>query len=376
MPKLWLDPTDNGASLGSYELLYSQIDMSAKEGLGEVVAKNVIVDQRSFEDQQALNRHANGIDWWLVVPLRDTNQYAVYLIDSSGIERVSFQEIGLEDSWKSRGGGQSVFTPLGDKYLRYSSISGLQIFDFDRTTGQLSNFEFVSMPGPDRAEVGFGGLGISPNSRFAYVSTIFTVYQYDLWADDVPNSRVRVGEVGNPDSIWVGLVPTSYNFQLGPDCKLYNYAGSADKYHIIHAPNEKGRASQWEQGALELPFWFFRDQPYFPHFRLGPLGDESSPCAKDLIVSTGRPLSADPVYLNVYPNPATGPFSLSLSGVLGGQVAEWTLYDGRGRLVRQEQLQPGEVTEISRNGLRAGMYFWRLSVGGGILQSGKVVLVE
>jgi hypothetical protein len=279
--------------------------MSANAGAGRVVEKNRLLDDRRIEGgDQTLNRHANGVDWWLIVPLSDTNSYSVYLIDSSGIALESIQTIGIRDSLYSRGGGQSQFSPQGDFYVRYNAVIGIQLFDFDRATGQLSNFHFIPMPAEDRPTVnGIGGIGLSPSGQFAYVSTLLTVYQYDLFASDIEDSRVLIAEMQNPDSLWIGVAPVSRDFQLGPDCKLYNYINTGTKHHVIHQPDLKGSACEWEQGGLIVPYNGFRDQPTFPNYRLGPLGDEGSPCAEPLI--TGRRYVrevADEV--RVYPNPA------------------------------------------------------------------------
>lgn len=246
------------------------------------------------------------IGGWLVVPLRDTNRYSVYLIDSSGINLQSIQEAGIPDNLRTRGGGQSLFSPEGNQYLRYSTASAIQIFDFDRATGELSNFRSVPMPIEDQLEAGgFGGMGLSPSGQFAYVSTLLTVYQYDLFAADIVSSRVKIAEMQNPDSLWIN-VPVSRDFQLGPDCKLYNYINNGTKHHVIHYPDLKGLACGWEQGGLVVPYSGFRDQPTFPNYRLGPLGDEGSPCANPLITSNRCATQAEVADVKVYPNPVRG----------------------------------------------------------------------
>lgn len=371
--ELYDEPTDQLSFVEKF--LSTTVDMSANGGLGKVVDKNTLVDLRLYEaGGQALNRHANGIDWWLVSPLRDTNQYAVYLIDSAGIELESIQTIGNTDSRRTRGGGQSIFNPFGDKFMRYVSVSGLQIFDFDRSTGELSNFEFVEMPAEYHPDIGFGGMGVSPNGRFAYVSTFLKVHQYDLTASDIAASRVLVAELIDRDSS--SDLPSSWNFQLGPDCKLYNYDNSGSKFHIIHSPNEKGLACDYRQEDLVLPYPFFRDQPYFPNSRLGPLGNEGSPCAEPLIVSNRDPEVMHANYLTVYPNPSAGDLRISLNEALPHTDARWTLFDVRGNTIRTVQPQGNEPLTVQLAGLPAGMYFWRLSSGADILQRGKIVLVD
>lgn len=258
--------------------------------------------------------------------------------------------------------------------MRFVSVSGLQMFDFDRSTGELSNFEFIEIPEEYHPDIGFGGMGISPNGRFAYVSTLDEVHQYDLAATDISASRVLVAELVNRDSLF--LPPSSWNFQFGPDCKLYNYDNSGSKFSIIHSPNEKGLACDYRQEDLVLPYPFFRNQPYFPNFRLGPLGNKGSPCAEPLIVSNREPEEASANYLTVHPNPSAGDLRISLSESLPGREAMWTLFDVRGNTVRVAQPDTGSPLRVRREGLPAGMYFWRLSSGAAVLQQGKVIWVD
>jgi hypothetical protein len=356
---------------------YAIVDMTAEGGAGAVIQKHVLVDDRFAEHEIILNRHANGEDWWMISPLRNSNEYAVYLIDSTGVMMTSIQAIGITDDRWSRGGGQSVFGPLGQRLVRWNTVSGLQLFDFDRETGMLSNSEFYPSPLMGGRDFLSGGVGLSPSGQYAYVSTVLDVYQYDLWAEDIGASQFHIAEIGNPDSLWIGVAPTAFNFQLGPDCKLYSYTNTGLEHHIIYQPDERGDACEWEQGGLELlGLTVFRDMPHFPNYRLGPLGDEGSQCVGP-IVSTRSAVKEAPVYLSVYPNPvrAGKPVSLSLSGVFPHQYGDWELFDAGGRLVAQYQLTAGAATSVSvPSGLAAGFYHWRLSDRGRAVNTGKLVV--
>ncbi len=363
--------------IGFYSrMYYAVVDMQAANGAGALTEKHVLIDDRMAEHEILLNRHANGRDWWLVSPLRNSNEYAVYLVDSSGVMMTSIQAIGIADDRWSRGGGQSVFGPQGQKLVRWNTVSGLQLFDFDRETGVLSNFAFYPSPLQGGRDFLAGGVGLSPSGQYAYVSTVLDVYQYDLWAEDIDASRLRIAEIGNPDSLWIGVAPSAFNFQLGPDCKLYSYTVTGHEHHVIHQPDERGAACQWEQGGLDLlGVTIFRDEPYFPNYRLGKLGEESSQCVGP-IVSTHDAPKGRPNYLSVYPNPVDRftPLSLSLSGVFPGFSGEWELYDNLGRRVASKQIIAGGTEDVSLNGLPKGMYFWQLSDQGRLMNQGKLVV--
>jgi hypothetical protein len=233
-------------------LLASPLDQNVALILS-VIQKHVLVDDRFAEHEIILNRHANGEDWWMISTLRNSNEYAVYLIDSTGVMMTSIQAIGITDDRWSRGGGQSVFGSLGQKLVRWNTVSGLQLFDFDRETGMLSNSEFYPSPLMGGRDFLSGGVGVSPSGQYAYVSTVLDVYQYDLWAEDIGVSQLHIAEIGNPDSLWIGVAPTAFNFQLGPDCKLYSYTNTGLENHIIHQPYERGDACEWDSSGWSRP---------------------------------------------------------------------------------------------------------------------------
>ncbi|MCB9287985.1 MAG: hypothetical protein H6560_11760, partial [Lewinellaceae bacterium] len=91
-------------------------------------------------------RHANGRDWWVLVPKEETNKYYRLLVSPQGIEILGFQEIGRAiDS----GLCQNVYSPDGTKFVRYNGISlqdgsHIDLFDFDRCEGLLYNPKHIS----------------------------------------------------------------------------------------------------------------------------------------------------------------------------------------------------------------------------------------
>ncbi|MEL6868041.1 MAG: T9SS type A sorting domain-containing protein, partial [Bacteroidota bacterium] len=158
--------------------------------------------------------------------------------------------------------GQSVFSPKGKKYARYSSLTGIFIYDFDRCEGLLSNPLLID--GRDINSFTYGA-AISPNSRFLYTTQNTKVFQFDLTADDIEASEVQIAEYddyANPNPTYFGFL------QLAPDNKIYGTGSQLFPFlHVIHQPNEKGLACQFEQRGLTLPTDNDASLPNFPHFR-------------------------------------------------------------------------------------------------------------
>lgn len=351
-------------------LMTSTIDMKLNNGEGKVTEKNIVVDTVLREPKMVLNRHADGVNWWLINPLFNSNDFAVYFIDSSGVHLHQRQSIGLIDSFFNLAADQLVFTPRGDQLLRFSIQQGLRLFDFDRFTGELSNFRHIPFPQGTRRTQLVGSAAISPSGQYAYVNNVLEVYQYDLWAEDIGASQLLIGEM--IDDSTMTLPPTVGTMQLGPDCKIYGFTVSGMNHHVIHHPDERGEACGWEQGGLPLGRYVFRDEPTFPNFRLGPVGDEGSPCAEPIVsVEVSRETLASAA--KVFPNPAVREVAYS---VADAGIMRVSLFDGLGRVVllREEEVLAGEVGRLSLAGVPAGPYVLRLRLGDGRLVVRKLVV--
>ena len=255
----------------TFAMLHSTIDMEQNNGLGKVTEKNeLLISDSLWVGMLTAVRHANGRDWW--VPVRRwgvTNEYYILLVSPQGISVADTQMVGTP---VKDGLGQAVFSPDGNKYVVVNAEgpTNLQVFDFDRCTGKLSNETLLHF----EHWIGSPGIAISPNSRFLYFSATDTLYQYDLWASDIPASEVVVGE-------WDGNIDPFANLffmaQLGPDGKIYiNIPNGSNYLHVVNRPNEKGLACNFVQRGLDLMNRNDTALPNNPNYRLGPL--DGSPC--------------------------------------------------------------------------------------------------
>ncbi len=130
--------SDN-AGLGEH-LYYSLIDMNANNGLGMVEIKNQLLISDSIgRGQLQVVKHGNGKDWWLVQHIAWSNGFYFYLVSEDTIIYTHKQYIGNFPNSAGAWQGQSVFSPDGTKYARYDTRNDLDIFDFDRCSGLLSN---------------------------------------------------------------------------------------------------------------------------------------------------------------------------------------------------------------------------------------------
>lgn len=275
--------------------------------------------------------------------------------------------------------GQAAYSPDGTLYANVNvsnpSFAYVNLYDFDRCTGELSNHrQYLNTEG-----TGAVGVSFSPNSRYLYFNTRNNIYQYDTYAEDVWASEEHVAEydgyeeeIYNPVSGSTFYVPTSFFLQqLGPDGKIYlNATNSVSSLHVIDQPNEAGAACNVIQRGLDLPALNRVSLPNFPNYRLRQL--EGSPCdTLDIMSSTAEvPRAAGAV--RVYPNPSEGYFTVEVSDVMQ-RGAEFILYNGTGQVVKTQRCI-GISTQVYAPELPAGVYFYRLSSSEGLIEEGKIVI--
>jgi hypothetical protein len=361
-----VDWDDGDFDVVSVKLLGTLINMGTNNGAGSVVWKNQpLVEDTLYVGHLTANRHANGRDWWIPVGERNSNAYHTLLFTPEGIQDTFIQMIGDSTQRPGHATGQACFSPDGSQYFRYSFIDGIMHFDFDRQTGQMSNYRNYQVS----IENGVvDGAAVSPNSQYLYVIRFDTLIQYDLLAPDVPVSKTIVGIYDGflEDDFWA----TNFsNLQLGPDCRLYMGSSSTHEYlHVITNPDEPGAAANLIQRAIRMPTVIGASLPNFPNYRLGV--DPTFPCDSTIVFVPHDPTSVwspepRPEW-QVYPNPSTGPLHLRGQAARGDRLR---LFDLRGRLLHEQELTPGQVNhEIQAGRLPRGTYLVQLLGDEGVWQ--------
>lgn len=359
--------------LSHTQRLYStKLEISQSFPQGMLISKNQIIINDTLEPGKiSATKHANGRDWWIITKRYTTNEYYIILLSSSGAEVISLQSTGV--NYPAPGVGQAVFSPDGSKYARVNIIdffdekNYLSIYDFDRCSGQLDAVEQFQL----RDTISSGGVAISPNNRFLYVSAARFIFQYDLSADNIQETKDTV-------AVYDGFLdpfPTLfYHCQLAPDGKIYiNASNGSTILHVIHQPNLKGDACMVEQHGIQLPTHNAFSLPNFPNYRLGPL--EGSPCDTLSLTST-TPVPEQEFDFQIYPNPASDFIYLSREGdsPFGSRELHWRLIDALGREVKRIDVNERLARQkIDIAGLQFGVYFWEISSVRGVLQHGKLL---
>jgi hypothetical protein len=342
-----LDDAPNSNALFLY---LTTIDMALDGGLGGVVSKNqVLIADTLNTGKITAVRHANGRDWWVFCHKLNTDTYYRLLVTPNGVSLDGTQAIG---EIRPRDVGQVCFSPDGSKFAYYyGANTDLEVFDFDRCTGLLSNPVHITIDDSNFA----GGVAFSPNSRYLYVSSSRVVYQYDVEAPDIETSMVQIAEW---DSTYSPFPPFSTKFdlaQLAPDGQVYIATGNTTlRLHVIHNPNEPGLACNMEQHGVELPRFFANSLPNHPNYFLGPV--DGSVCDSLGINTLTSTLSRGAGVVRAFPNPsADGHFVLRYPANAG--VGWLEVRDIAGRVMLRERIpQWSTVHAVELLGPAAGMY--------------------
>lgn len=302
--------------------------------------------------------------WWLHVTEYETNVHHTFLVGGADtVVYTSIQQIGGVSGNYTWDVGQAVYSPDGTLFANSTETYGVMLYDFDNATGILSNYREIHYPGMEHAR----GLAFSPNGRFIYASTADTIFQIDLAATHEADRIYRVGYVWEqaPNG-WP--IATGY-MTLGPDCRIYVSPGSTTRYiHVIHSPDEKGAACQFEKNAINTPTRVSHHLPNLPNYHY-PRGCDSS-------IAWGIPTAVEDAAgtageVALFPNPAGAQINLQLS--LGHTYQRVNIYSATGQEVRHEALPNGiQSYEIDIRTLPTGIYTVLLS-GGGQPQSVRFV---
>ncbi len=329
------------------ELRHSSVNLEFNNGFGDVIQKNKVLSDSlrlAYNYLTAIN-HINGRDWWIIQPLDTNNDYLTILLDENGFSQNFIQNIGpYFDKWIS-GSGHAKFSPDGTKYALFNAYDNLLLYDFDRSSGELSNLKQLKIK--DTEEVIFSTIEFSPNSQFLYFGVTDSLWQLDITEPNLEDGLELI-------DVWDGssdpFATTFHIMALAPNCKIYMASGSSTRtYHVINKPNEKGQACDFVQHGITLPhISSLGNMPNFPRFRV----DEEDKCDPTITSIFG-----DQVYyrrdLSVYPNPIIDFVNIEIPDNQSGKLF---LFDLNGQLIWKGSGLRSEIRQLDFSFLESGMY--------------------
>lgn len=352
---------------GPFGVKYSIVDINSAGGMGDVIAKNIILYDKDITEKMQVVKHGNGKDWWLILhawpdftaTTDSTFVFITFLITSDlilGPYKQAYGPNAIIPDIPYLGWGEMVISESGDK-LAYTRQNKLDIYDFDRCNGLFGNWlEVTNLP-----ILMHYGCSISPDGSKVYVSTVGDnssyLYQFSLVDENVDSSRQLIFE-NTFNNYALG------QHELGPDGRIfiamYYYGEFPNTYFtpknqnlcVINNPNEIFPYCDFDTNTVSLgDRRVIGGLPNMPNYNLGSL--TGSEC--DTIVS-----AINTIHLNnsliISPNPATDLINLSFNKLI--HDAELVIYNVQGKIVQEINLQaPNQEIQIDIQNLNPGIYF-------------------
>jgi hypothetical protein len=329
---------------------YSYVDMNANNGKGRVVYKNkeLFRTTRTSSGFNHVVRHDNGEDWWFIQMEDTTNVFYIFGIDDQGPFIHDTLRLGPKRPWDVSSAGQAKFSPDGNQWAMPLKFHGIDIYDFDKEAGLLSNRRNYAIPNLNSQT----GLEWSANGRFIYYSHRDSLYQIDTDELDLhlAQSLIAVWDsTSNP-------FPTRFGYMArGPDCRIYMSSYSSTKtIHVINNPDAKGLDCDFRQHAIDLlgVSTGTVSIPNFPNFRqeIGP------PCYPDITTNTSYFSLPEIQNFSPYPNPTSEQLFLNLPS----RITEGTLsiFDTNGNMVLN--YYSTDLSFVNVHHFRSGAYILRV----------------
>jgi hypothetical protein len=335
----------------NYGLVYSVIDMSLNGGLGAVTQKNIQLQNFKLVDCINAIKHGNGRDWWVIFrksdfPVTFNNDFYTYLVTESGIQNVSIQSIGIPNGSNA---GKISFSPDGTKMVFVNLAGIIELFDFDRCTGQLSNPTTIATD-PGVPPWGWNwSCEFSPDGSKLYVSTnsdTSYLFQYNMNAPNISASKDTLFSISNIEYALGAL-------KRGPDENIYlsgwyndgfnapyPYADSVYNMYnmnlsVINQPDSLGSLCDFQPYSFYLGGKrTYLGLPNNPDYDLPALA--GSPC--DTLVNIGEAPQMQQATINVFYHTAWEKAFINASN-LKGKIGELLVYDMQGKIIHQEPLR-------------------------------------
>lgn len=360
--KYYLLVGDRTGAMGNY-IYFNIIDMSLNNHLGSVISKNNLLLTDYVNEKLNAVKHANGRDWWLIVQSTNIDSlFHKFLITPDSILGPFNQFIGSGDNiYKAH--GQMIFSKDGNKLGLVAWNSTIDIFDFDRCTGELYNFKKVG-EGVPTLENYYHGCSFSPTGNVFYASSIWyeykNIYQYDLTAPDIKATKKTIFSYQDT-GLYSGLEMGQH--LLGPDDRIYIAKGNGftivntDTYYTHHIdviinPDSLGTACNYMPSYLDLGRGrTIQGLPTMVNYNLGPV--VGSIC--DSLTNGIKEANDEKKLFQIYPNPFKDEITIHSPHSESGKLI---IQDELGKILFKEKFTDNKTFNLSF--LSAGIYFFSI----------------
>jgi len=334
------------------KLLYSIIDMSADGGRGAIVEKGIVLDTSNYFITSTIEavKHENKLDWWILQLSDRSDSIRTYLVDELGPRKSRKQYINTNIPVERCGStSQSCFDLRGRQYAIYCPSYGLDVYNFERSTGVLSNHKHLAQT---QSQGTFSGLAWSPSGQYLYISASDTLWQVDTHAENLQDGLELIAEYDGFAS------PFAVNFvkmQIGPNCKIYvSSQSSVQHFSVINSPDEKGQDCDFVQHGIELPYIVPPvPLPNVPNFAI----DEEEVCDPTITSVFDIPVTVQTDQIKIAPNPTNGMTTVHFTEKSTGH---YSLFDHSGQLITSDVFGESQSLALDLSTFHDGLYYIRI----------------
>lgn len=335
-------------------LRFHGIDMILNGYLGGLTFKDSVLYSSPVTEKLTAIRHANGTDVWLIGHEYGSNKFLSFLITSSGINTVPIvSKIGKVhyDASSVDAVGEIKASPNGKKLasvtLRQPDI---ELFDFNNSTGQISNL--ITLPENGGYDTlgnpsGLYGIAFSSNNSMLYASkwnlpslgSPGQIMQFDITSNDsttINNSRVDV---------FTSTSKSLYSLQLAPNRKIYVGQNVNNYIGVINSPDLAGLNCNYAENGIYL-------NGKQSSWGLNNCWEYGSYCSP-----TGIEEQNQDYDIHLFPNPSNGSFTIQTTS----KVTGIEIFNVIGEVVyTAAPASPSNSVEIDISSKSAGIYFVRV----------------
>ena len=349
----WLDSTTNPLLHHRIARIYCSKIRVDENGYNVIKVDTLLRNDTILGSGIQACRHANGRDWWIFSSTWNQKQYLRGLLTPYDLNFQVYDGPGPDAFQNS---GRNQFSADGTKLFHYitTSFRKMQIYDFDRCTGELSNFReidfsgFIPFPPYD-----FTPFVLSPDASKIYMgrSNPDTYASYQNIQVDVESGQMTV--VGDtvfvpcltPNLKWVVTGYHSAPFTL------------VNKLNVYTQPNELGHDCGRIKDLYSLFIDGFRTEPIeYANHLLGPI--DGSSCDTLGLDDETSIKKVEQFSFNVYPNPGNELIHFTTDLPLPLKL---TIRDNQGRTIIEKSLnQSSFIIQEGIVELNTGVYFVEL----------------
>ena len=196
--------------IGFEGIKYSMVDMALNNGFGDIIIgqKSIFIYQNQSECIQVYPKSTQD-GYWILTGDSTGLSIAAFEVNASGINTTPIiSSINTDTFWFR-------INPQGTKLVMSSESGvtyGIKLFDFDATSGIVSNPLNVTFEVPNDLLKKFE---FSPNSQFLYATSDNFFYQFDISSNNAANIIASATEITTSNAGIYGMP------QIGPNGKLY-----------------------------------------------------------------------------------------------------------------------------------------------------------